>query len=279
MKIINLFAFAVGILSIGLLSSCESKDGDVVPVSISFDKPTALDSVYTNEVYTVTGKVNAEGQIKMIQFYSNYFFQDQESEVELAGTKITNVTGNPVSFSINVPGITKNTTIKVKVTDINGNVTTSSAYTIKELKMNIVRYAELTLGGWNSNFGSCLDVETGTPMSGGAVDDATLKPKIDLFFDDAKLGNVDLDSVYYDNISRLSDTGIRYAKTSFTSADFDAMRRDVLFANLTATSKIVSIAPGDVVFFIAKSGKKGLLRVAILTEPQGDLVLDEIIQK
>ena len=278
MKNIGFIIISAGILFSAFFTSCQKDGTGASNVTISFSNQLAKDSVYTNEDFTLKGAVAAEGQIKTIQFFRNYFFNDVESEVEMAGTKISDVTENPYSFSVVVPNVTKNTTVKVLVTDINGNEV-SSVYTIKERKMNILTYSGLTLGGWDSDYGSCLDVDAGVPYGSGALHDDAKRPLIDVFFDEAKLANTDLDSIYYDNVSRLPDTGIRYATTTISSTDFDAMKGDDMFKNMVATKKIIDIKLNDVVFFKAKSGKKGLLRVSQLTSPTGDLLLDEKIQK
>jgi len=277
MKNICFLILAAGIVFIAFFAACKSDNNESV-TAVSFNNLLAKDSVYTNENYILKGTVTTDSQIKTIQFYRNYFFNDQELEVEMAGTKITSVDGNPYIFSVVVPNVIKNTKVKVLVTDTNGQET-SSVYVIKERKVNIVAYSGLILGGWDSEYGSCLDVDAGTPYGSGVLRDDAKRPLVDVFFDEAKLGCTDLDSVYYENVSRLPDTGIRYANTTLTSADFDALRGDDAFKNIVATQKSIAIKLNDVVFFKAKSGKKGLLRVSALTSPTGDLVLDEKIQK
>jgi len=276
MKKNSLFLCAIIIATIGLLNSCEKSN---VALTISLANQSAKDSVYVGESVTIAGVANTTGKLGMIQFFSSYPFNGGEAEVEVAGTKITSFTSEAsTDFSTVITNVTADTKISIVVTDQNGQAATSM-FAITLRKSNIIAYTNLNLGGWDSNYGSCLDVDTGTPMSGSAVSDPTLRPKIDVFFEDAKLGNRDLDSMYYDNISRMSDTGIRYAKTAFTSADYDAMKGDDLFKDLVGTLKIIDIKLNDIVFFKAKSGKKGVLRVSGLTGPTGDLKLDEKIQK
>lgn len=261
-----------------LLNACDSDDEDFSAV-VNFDNPSAKDSVYTNENYTLTGTVNADGQIGTIRFLRNYFFKDQELEVEMAGTKMTAIPENPFNFSVLVPAINKDTKVRVVVTGTNGQEVSSGIYTINERKMNIDFYPGLELGGWNSMYGSCLDVDAGTPYGSSALGNDNLRPLVDVFFDRAKLACLDLDSMYYDNAGRFTDTGLRFAPTTFSGADFDAMKGDDMFVNLEATRKEIDIQVGSVVFFKAKSGKKGLLKVVSMTAPEEDLVLEEKIQK
>ena len=259
------------------MNSCK-KNNDVPP-TLTLTNLSAKDSVYFGESYTITGQASTAGKLNTIQFYRSFPYNGGESEVEMAGTKISTFSSETAAnFSVIVPSIKDAVKISVKVTDQNGQETIT-VYSIAVRKSNILSYFNLQLGGWDSNYGSCLDVDTGTPMSGSAVSDPVLSPKIDVFFDMSKLANVDLDSIYYDNVSRLHDTGIRYANTTFTSADFDAMKGDDLFKDLQANLPIVSVELNSVVLFKAKSGKKGLLRVSELTSPTGDLMLDEKIQK
>lgn len=276
MKKNSLFLCAIVIAVLSLFSSCKK---DNVSLAISLTNKSAKDSVYFGESVTITGVANTSGKLSMIQFFRSFPYNGGESEVEVAATKITTFANTATTdFSAVISNLKDATKIRVKATDQNGQEI-SAVVSITIRKSNILGYSNLQLGGWDSNFGSCLDVDSGTPMSGSAVDDPALWPKIDVFFDDAKLSNVDLDSVYYNNVSRLHDTGIRYAATTFSSSDFDAMRGDDLFKNLVATLPTIPIKLNDVVFFKAKSGKKGLLRVSELTSSTGDLKLDEKIQK
>ncbi|MDP4185383.1 MAG: hypothetical protein Q8862_09505 [Bacteroidota bacterium] len=282
MKNLKLFIFAIGIVMMGFFTSCQSDKSVALPVTISFDKTNALDSAYTNEGCVISGSVTTDAKINSIQFFSNYFVNDIEKEIEIAGTKVTNVTANPYQFSLTVPGISKDTKITVKVTDNDGNVTSSSPFTVKELKMNISKFKAIQMGGWNSNYGSGVDLHNGTPWGGSKL--SSHKDEIDAFFENSELASWDLDAVtfypeYYDG-ARYNDQGTKFAKTSITPAQFDAMRRDILFKDLTATSTSVSpIAEGDVIFFQTKDGKKGLLKIITMTATDGDLLVDEIIQK
>jgi hypothetical protein len=144
--------------------------------------------------------------------------------------------------------------------------------------LSIANYSNIKLGGWDSEYASCLDAETGDPVGSlGAASEEKLKT-IDMYFEDSKLGCTDMDSLKFDNGARFTDTGVRYAKTSFTSEQFENVKNDNLFKDLTATLKEMPIKNGDIVFFITRQGKKGLLKVVNITSPRGDLTLDEKIQ-
>ena len=276
MKKNSLFLGAIIIAIISVLSSC--KKDDVSP-TISFTNQSAKDSIYFGESFTITGVASTTGKLSMIQFFRIFPYIGRVSEVEVAETKITSFASeSSADFSAVIPNIVASIDIRVVVTDQNGQET-SSVFSIIRRYKNIAAFTNINLGGWDSNYGSCLDVETGTAMSGSAPTNDIFRPKIDAYFEDAKLGNVDLDSAHYDNINRLPDTGIRFATTTFTPADYDAMNNDDLFKDLVGTLKIVPVKLNDVVFFTAKSGKKGLLRVSVLTGPTKDLKLDEKIQK
>ncbi len=271
------YLILITILGIMLFTGCESEDDDFSAV-IGFDNVQAKDSVYTNEDFVLTGTVTSSEQIKTIRFYRNYFFNDQEMEEEMAGTMISDITESPYHFSIVVPNIIKNTTVKVVATGMNGKEE-SMIFSIKERKMNVVYYSKLNIGGWDSMFGSCLDVDTGTPYGSSALNDDEKRPLIDLFFDRSTLACVDLDSIYYNNVNRLPDTGLRFAETSFTAAQFDDLKGDDLFVSMSATLKEIEVEVGDIVFFEAKSGKKGLLKVVSISSPTEDIVLEEKIQQ
>ena len=276
MKKNSIFLCAIVIAVLSLFSSCKK---DNVSPTISLTNQSAKDSVYFEASCTISGVANTTGKLSMIQFFRSYPFNGGESEVEVAATKITSFSNEKsTDFSVIIPKITDATKIRVKVTDQNGPETTV-VYSITIRESNILSYSNLQLGGWDSDYGSCLDVHAGVPYGSSALSDNAKRPLVDLFFDMSKLANEDLDSIYYNNVSRLSDTGIRFATTAFSSDDFNAMNSDDLFKDLEATLSIVPIKLNDVVLFKTKSGKKGLLRVSLLTSPTGDLKLDEKIQK
>lgn len=267
----------IAIIAMALINGCNSKS-EVYPVTISFENPAGVDSVYENDTYVLSGQVTSEGPIQKVQFFRSFTFNGGEDEVEMAATEITDVADGNCSFSVNIPGVTSLTKVNVVVTQSGGHQDAAS-FTIKAMAMNIISYPNRNLGGWNSNYGSCLDAETGNVYGGSKTKNPDIAPLLDVYYEDSKLGSTDLDSMYYNNVNRLRDTGTRYNKTTFTPTDFDNIKSDVFFKNYTAPLREVTIEPGDVVYFITKGGKKGLLKIISLTDPKGDLLLDEKIQK
>jgi hypothetical protein len=275
MKKNSLVICSIVIAVVSLFSSCKKEN---VTLAISLTNKSAKDSVYSGESVTIAGVASTTGKFRMIQFFSSPY-NGGGPAVEVTAAEITSCANKSTfNFSAVIPNIKASTKIMVKATDQNGQITTTD-FSIKLLESNILTYSNLQLGGWDSDYGSCLDVDAGIPYGSSALSDNTKRPLLDVFFDMSKLANVDLDSIYYNNVSRLHDTGIRYATTTFTSSDFNAMKSDDSFKGLMATLPNVPIKMNDVVFFITKSGKKGLLRVSNLTSPTGDLMLDEKIQK
>jgi len=276
MKKVGFIIISVTILALSVFTSCKS-DNEDYPVTISFKSASAIDSVYDHDTYVLTGKVVAGGPIQKVQFFRSFPFISGQDETVMAGVTKYNP-GDTCSFEIPIKDITYQTVIKVVVTQQNGHQDVSS-FTINNIPVNINAYSGIYLGGWNSNYGSCLDAETGTMKSGSAATDPVIAPLLDAFFEDGKLGSTDLDSMYYDNVNRLKDTGMRYNKTTLTAADFDKIRSDVYFKEYTAPLREVVIKEGDVVFYITKGGKRGLIKIITMTDPEGDLLIDEKIQK
>lgn len=282
MKAIKLFVFAAGILLMGCLNSCQSESKDF-PVTIGFNNTSAVDSVFSGDSYNLKGNVVAEGSIQSVQFYRSYTFNNAQDSgfVEIAATKIVDIESGTCDFSINVPNISNTMTLKVVVTEKNGHMV-SSLYNINIRPTNINFHRGITMGGWNSNFGSAADLDTGTPYGSSKL--STVGTIIDIFFDGGELASTDLDATVlytssYPGGARFADTGTRFAKTTFTAADFETYKADDSFKTMTGTLSILPIKVGDVVFFQTKGGKKGLLKVVSMTDPLGDLVLDELIQK
>jgi hypothetical protein len=275
MKNVSLGLCAILISAFSLFSSC--KKNDDVKLTLSLTNQITQATIYSGDTVFISGAVTSTGKLRSVQFYN--VPSTGGVGVEVPGSAIIGCYNKSTyTFSGALTNITASTTIKVKVSDQNGqNTTTTISVTV--LQSNILRYSNLQLGGWDSNYTSILDVDAGVAMASSGLTDATKKPLIDVFFEAGKLGNVDLDSTYYNNVSRLSDTGIRFATTTITPTDFKAMKTDAAFNSLVATLKTVPIKLNDVVFFTAKSGKKGLLWVSSLTSPTGDLMLNEVIQK
>ncbi|GLU53396.1 hypothetical protein [Dyadobacter frigoris] len=140
-------------------------------------------------------------------------------------------------------------------------------------KRSINRASDLILGGWDSDYGSCYDVDKAYVYGSGQMADPDILPMIDLFFDHGQLWNID-----GAGLNRLPDTGIRFAKTEITADQFDILTDDKSFANLEPTLEVIPILPGDVVFFKSKNGKKGLLKIKSMNSPTGEAYVDEIIQ-
>lgn len=276
MKNLGFIIIVIAMWTMCLFTSCKSDTEVNFPVTISFTNTSKVDSVYDHDTYVLTGKVVAGGPIQKVQFFRSFPFISGQDETVIAGVTKYNP-GDTCSFAIPIKDITYQTVIKVVVTQQNGHQDNLS-FTINHMPMNINTYSGINLGGWNSNYGSCLDAETGTMKSGSATTDPDVAPLLDVFFDDAKFACTDLDSAYYP-VNRLKDTGTRFNKTSLTAAAFDKIRSDVYFKDYTAPYKEIVIKEGDVIFFITKGGKRGLIKIISMSDPEGDLLIDEKIQK
>lgn len=140
-------------------------------------------------------------------------------------------------------------------------------------KKSVNSRSSIVLGGWESNYGSWLDVDKAAVFGYSMMYDAGVAPLLDVFFDDSMLWNTaGLDQ------NPLPDTGVRFGKTDFTGEQFDKISESKEFENLNADQKTIMIKAGDVVVFQNKAGKKGLLKIVSMTSPGGDLVVDEKIQ-
>lgn len=146
---------------------------------------------------------------------------------------------------------------------------------------NIISYLDVQLGGWDSNFGSALDADTGSIYGSSQLGD--VGSIIDIFFDHAELASRDLDAIdFYPesyNGARFPETGTKFATTNISSSGFNGITNDELFSPTLGMVSSINIKEGDVIFFQTKSGRKGLLRVKSLTDPTGDLTVDLKVQK
>lgn len=124
---------------------------------------------------------------------------------------------------------------------------------------------EVWLGGWDGVYGSGLDADNGQVYGYGSLSGASRY--VDLFFDRSTFFSYDADG------NELPDVGTRFASTSFTTAQFDAMVNDKDFKSLepNTTTDSILFKPNDVVLFKTRWGKKGLIKIISLTSPTGDL--------
>ncbi|MDP4184441.1 MAG: hypothetical protein Q8862_04655 [Bacteroidota bacterium] len=283
MKNLKLLSILAALFIMVFFSSCDNNNNKDLPVSLSLDKTTARDSVFMGNTCIIEGVAKAAGQIKMIQIFQSFNWAGGVSEVEVAGTGIYTFPSDTTTtyrFSLSVPNIKATKSIRIQVTDKSGN-TASSAYTITVRQSNIISYLNVPMGGWDSNFGSALDADTGTPYGSSQLGE--VGSIVDIFFDHAVLASHDLDAVdfypqYYSG-ARFPETGTKFTKTNFSSSDFDGITNDELFSTMDGTVSTINIKEGDVIFFQTKSGRKGLLKVKSMSDPLGDLVVDLKVQK
>ncbi len=269
MKNIKLLIFAATLLLIGIINGCESDNKDY-PVTIGFSNASALDSVFVGDSYVLKGTIIANGPIKTVQFYSNFVLSytkdsvavTKQDSVEIAGTRITNVKGDTCNFSISIPNITEQTTVRVVATQNDGHQT-SALYTIES---ELIPYPNRWAGGWLApvygNFYSLSnDSNWGFSIE---ANHAERIPLCDFYFGDYKVGATDLDSLKHNpTVPGFADNviGTQFAKTTFTATQFDAMRTDALFKTMTPKLTYVDFKAGDVIVFKTKAGKLGLMKI------------------
>lgn len=283
MKNFKLLSILAGLFMMIFISSCDKNDDDKLPVFLNLDNVTAKDSVFIGNTCTIKGVAKAAGQIQMIQIFQSFNWAGGQDEVEVAGTGIYEFPSDTTTtyrFALSVPNVKSTKNIRIVVTDKSGN-TASSSYTITVRQSNIISYLNVPMGGWDSNFGSALDADTGT--SYGSSQLSEVGSSVDIFFDQAVLASRDLDALdfysqYYDG-ARFPETGTTFATTSITSSEFDGITNDGLFSSMQGTVNSIDIKEGDVVFFQTKSGRKGLLKVKSMTAPTGDLTVDLKVQQ
>ncbi len=281
MKKINILFILAGIVLMGLISSCDNNDHKDLPLSLKLNNTTATDSVFSGESCTISGVAQALGKIDKIQIFKSFPWNNGTADVEIAGfgiyagtaayDQIADTVTN-YSFNFTIQNIKTTTNLRIQLTDKNGK-TVSVNYTIKIRQSNIESYLKFYLGGADSGYYSALDADTGTPHGSASLSDPAVVAVVDMFFDFGELANYDLDG------TRFKDTGTRFAKTLFSSTDFDGFKSDDAFKAMSVTLNLVPIGAGDVVLFQTKSGKKGLLNVISMTSPTGDLLVSLKVQK
>lgn len=274
------------IMLMGLISSCDNNDHKDLPLSLKLDNITAKDSAFSGESCVITGTAEALGKIDKIQVFKSFPWNNSTSEVEVAGSGVYSGTesydqiGDTLTtyhFSITISNVKTASNLRIQLTDKNGK-TTSVNYKITVRQSNILSYLNIQMGGWTSDYKSGIDLDTGNTYGSSQV--ASAASVLDLFFDKAEFASTDLDAdVANGGVPRFADTGTRFAKTSFSSADFDKFENDEQFASMSGTLHLIPIQAGDVVFFQTKSGRKGLLNVISMTSPTGDLLVSLKIQK
>jgi hypothetical protein len=284
MKNIKFLIFIIGLLFIGILSGCSSDEKNY-PVAIGFSNKSAADTVPSGSDYVLSGTIVADGPIKTVKFYRNFVLSyekdsvevTKQDSVEMAATQITNIKGDSCSFSISVPDITENTTVRVVAIQSDGHQT-SAVYTIS--LSNVTFQLNKWCGGWDSPlYGNFYSVANSSSY-GQHIEwtDPSLILQCDFYFGDYDVGATDMDYPLNDSSPAFSDMGCRFAQTKFTSAQFYAMKSDALFKSLaTPTLSSVNIAAGNVILFKTKAGKLGLLHI-ISTNGEEDYNFDVLVQ-
>ncbi len=284
MKNLKQLSILAALFMICFYCSCKKNNNIELPVSLNLDNKTTKDSVFMGNNCIINGVASAAGELKMIQIFQSFTWLGGVSEVEVAGAgifKFPSDTTKTYRFALSVPNLMSTKNVRIQVTDKNGNSASSSVYTITVRQSNIISYLNVPMGGWNSNYGSALDADTGTPYGSSQL--GTVGSIVDIFFDNSELASHDLDAVdfYPEDYSgaRFPETGTTFATTTISSSDFDGITNDELFSSMQGTVSVIQIKQGDVIFFQTNIGRKGLLRVKSLTDPLGDLIVDLKVQK
>jgi len=284
MKNVKLLIFIIGLLFIGILSGCESDVKDY-PVAIGFSNKSTADTVAAGSNYVLSGTIIAGGPIQTVKFYRNFVLSyekdsvvvTKQDSVEMAATQITNIKGDTCSFSISVPDITENTTIRVVVIQSDGHQT-SAVYTIG--LSDVTFQKNEWCGGWDSPYyGNFYNVTNSSSYSCSIEwTNPAMIPQCDFYFGDYDVGATDMDYPLNDPTPAFSDMGTRFAQTNFTSAQFYAMKSDAAFKSLPTPKLLsVNITPGDVILFKTKTGKLGLINI-ISTNGEEDYNFDVLVQ-
>lgn len=171
MKKNSLVLCTIIIFALSLFSSC--KKNDDVKLTLSLTNPITQDTIYSGDSVFISGAVTSTGKLRSVQFYN--VPSTGGTGVEVPGSAIIGCYGkSSYTFSGALTNITASTKITVKVSDQNGqNTTTTISLTV--LQSNISRYSNLQMGGWDSNNTSILDVDAGVALASSALTDITKK--------------------------------------------------------------------------------------------------------
>lgn len=258
MKKIKLFGLFVAAATLMFFNSCKKDDEPVKPtITVS---PSAT-SVKAGVAVTYTVQVSSDQDLKTLAISAS----TKGEGASAADTTISfdkDSHSKSIDYVYTAPASATSVTITFTVTDED-----ESEQAVQTLTINpsITAYPTLQLGGSASLKGSYLDIDAGLVYSTSDISDATKKAAVDIIFDNASLKNT---------ASLITtSTGTKLVKTTLTGAAFDAITTDASFGSYTATDDNITIAAGDVVFFLTASGKKGLLKVVSMTSATGDLVL------
>lgn len=273
--------FTTGLSLLVFFYSCKkSSDVNSSPVIIYFNNTSAVDSVFDGDTYTLKGAVLAKGSIQSIRFFRSFPFNAKQDEVEMAATAIKDTTADTCNFSVDVPNITYQTIIKVVVTQQGHQ--TSAVYTINSGRItNITTQANKWCGGWNSPlYGNFYSIINNTAYGYSTeTKHPELIPLCAFYFGDYKVGATDIDYPAHKSTVGFSDMGTRFAMTSFTTAQFDAMRSDDSFKSLSDPTLLsIGFDVSNVILFKTKAGKLGLLKI-IVSNSEEDYNFDVKVQQ
>jgi hypothetical protein len=270
------YLFGLGILAASLFISC-SPDEDALPPSLNITSDNPVVAV-PNSVITIAWRADA-GDAKLATFTikeGNVAILDEDN-IDWNNFEIASADNESYVGSANVRVGTAATEFSLIVTDKDGKEASATVtVTIDNTAGDPIYTYSARLMGAQSNLtlGSYLNANSGEVLKQAAAEASSASIDVVYYYGSANLATLTApDDVTVnggaENLSLCSGFSVknatRFATTSLTPSDFDAVEDDAAFTETVSSSKLTQLAVSDVIAFETAAGKKGLIRVSALT--------------
>ncbi|GAB4303956.1 MAG: hypothetical protein Kow0068_26020 [Marinilabiliales bacterium] len=251
-------------VGIFVFTSCKNEEPEGPTVTVT---PTSVDA-WKGDTVTFNYSISSNEKIKSLTATPNTSLLAEQEITTFSGDY--SATGT-IEFILPTSSLNDGDAIIItfKAVDADGEEyadETTATINIKEPTQPgnpINTWTSVTLGGEYSSYGSYYDVTGNHVYLSSTV--GGHESEIDIIYSTATSSNESFwapDQVTVFN----GNNATRFATTSFTASDFDAMTDDTNIASLTPTAtKAENITANSVYAFVTATGKKGLIKVTTLT--------------
>jgi hypothetical protein len=277
----KLLLFGLGVIaSMSVLTSCKKDTGIEIPTVEFLNNVSTYTATEADTAYTFIADVKAFNKIDNIKVM-DVSVDNKETQV-LSITKFDSDTRHSVRYTVsNLKDLTSAKKLKVVVTDKNTNIASATFTVNPYVKPGaaINTYSATLLGSlYNTTEGSFYATTNGLVYNVNTA--ATNSSLIDLIYyfsgdgvtgNGATIGGADdtnINGAYKGIANWATKNATRFATTSMSTSDFDAITDDTKINELTTFSdtKEIGLTVGKVFAFKTAAGKKGLVKVTNITK-------------
>jgi hypothetical protein len=275
----KLLLFGLGVVaSLGSLTSCKKDEAVAAPTITFLNGVNSYTAKEVDTAYTFVADVEAAGEISSIKIF-DVTVEGIETQVSSI-TKFDSDTKHEVKYTVKLSEVDNFKKFKISVTD-KKDMSYSASFLINAYTKpagDITTYTATLLGSQYASTGSFFSTTNGQVYTVNTS--AASSSLIDLIYyysGDGTVGNgatiggaddTNILGVYTGIANWTTKNATRFATTSMTTTEFDALANDAKISTLStfADTKEIGLTVGSVIAFKTVGGKKGVLKVTNLTK-------------